>query len=357
MTTNALHTLATPALVLDRSAFEKNLRTMATARPGRTLRPHVKAHKCTSIARAQVEAGHASFTCATPLEVIGLARAGVGDDVLLANECLDPHRLSEMARAQNDTGITITVAVDSPLTVERAAESGITSVLIDVNVGLPRCGCAPDEARGLAELAMRRGLVVRGVMGYEGHLMTAPEADKPTKVRACMSVLVDAFDEVAAVGGESCTIISAGGTGTYHVFDADDPVLSRVNEIQAGSYALMDTSYGAQPLPFDQALWVVGTVISTTSRGDAKWAVIDVGLKSLGMDHGNPTIDGASVWFCSDEHTTFSPADGALPALGERVLVRPAHIDPTIAMHASIHVVPALGENITEVWPVDLRQW
>ena len=132
MTTNALHTLATPALVLDRSAFEKNLRTMATARPGRTLRPHVKAHKCTSIAWAQVEAGHASFTCATPLEVIGLARAGVGDDVLLANECLDPHRLAEMARAQHDTGITITVAVDSPLTIERAAECGISSVLIDV---------------------------------------------------------------------------------------------------------------------------------------------------------------------------------------------------------------------------------
>lgn len=355
MNADALSALPTPALVLDHSAFERNLREMANARPGRTLRPHVKAHKCTSIARAQAAVGHASFTCATPREAVGIARAGIGDDVLLANECLDPARLADMARAERDTGVVITVAVDSALTVERAAEAGITSVLVDVNVGLPRCGCAPHDARTLATLAVSRGLRVRGVMGYEGHLMTAPEADKPTKVRACMATLVDAFDSLVDVGGDDCTIISAGGTGTYHVFGVDDPVLRRVNEVQAGSYALMDTSYGAQPLPFKPALYVVGTVISTNARGP--WAVIDVGLKSLGMDHGNPTIAGSTVWFCSDEHTTFSPDDGPLPELGRRVLVRPAHIDPTVAMHEAIHVVSELGQPVREVWPVDLRGW
>ena len=101
----------------------------------------------------------------------------------------------------------------------------------------------------------------------------------------------------------------------------------------------MDTQYAQLSSPFNQAAWVVGTVISSS----AKWAVIDVGLKSLGMDHGNPTIDGHAVWFCSDEHTTFSPIEGEPPKVGTRIRVTPAHIDPTVAMHDAITRVQQNG--------------
>jgi len=87
-----VHDLPTPALLFDADALEHNLATMAAARPGPSLRPHVKAHKCTALAREQARHGHTSFTCATPREVVGLAEAGLGDDLLLANETLDPHR-------------------------------------------------------------------------------------------------------------------------------------------------------------------------------------------------------------------------------------------------------------------------
>ena len=65
-------------------------------------------------------------------------------------------------------------------------------------------------------------------------------------------------------------------------------------------------------------------------RRKIRWG--DVGLKALGMDHGTPAIDGARVWFCSDEHVTFAPA-GDRPIVGSRVRVVPAHVDPTMAMH------------------------
>src|SRR4051812_4000401 len=89
--------LATPALIIDGPAFDHNLTTMAAAHPGRRLRPHVKAHKCTSIAAAQALVGHDTFTCATPREVMGMAVAGLGTDLLLANETVDPVRLRAMA--------------------------------------------------------------------------------------------------------------------------------------------------------------------------------------------------------------------------------------------------------------------
>ena len=344
--------LPTPALIVDRQKFDANVATMAAVRPGLTLRPHIKAHKSTALAQELAKVGHTAFTCATPREVIGMVQAGLGSDLLLANETVDPTRLRAMAVLLNNSRIT--VAIDSDVTARMAAENGIKDVLIDVNVGMPRCGVLPDRAAALAAFAVSLGLNVRGVMGYEGHLMAVADRDEQrAKVRSAMGVLVQCFDDVRAQSGDDCTIISAGGTGTFDLYDPYDPLLARVNEVQAGSYALMDSHYGALELPFVQALFVVGTVISVSDS----WAVIDVGLKSLGMDHGNPTIEGASVWFCSDEHITFSMKDGRpLPGIGNRVLVRPAHIDPTIALHEVMHVVDQIG-TVIDAWPVDLRHW
>ncbi len=108
-----LGNLTTPALVVQHELLDANLRTMAEARPGASLRPHVKAHKCTALAARQAGAGHLGFTCATTAEMEGLARAGLGDDLLLANEVVDATRLGALARA----GSRVTVAVDSPETI------------------------------------------------------------------------------------------------------------------------------------------------------------------------------------------------------------------------------------------------
>ena len=71
----SLGEIRTPALVVDLADFEHNLRVMSDALPGPRLRPHVKAHKCTALARRQSEAGHLGFTCATILEVERMAAA------------------------------------------------------------------------------------------------------------------------------------------------------------------------------------------------------------------------------------------------------------------------------------------
>ncbi len=325
-----IHEIQTPALLVEADALERNLASFARALPGPRLRPHVKAHKSTALARRQAAHGHHAFTCATIREVEGMAAAGLGEDLLLANEVLDARRLGRL-------DARVTVAVDSEATIEAAAAGGVREVLIDVNVGLPRCGCAPDEAGRLAERARRRGLEVRGVMGYEGHAMAlADRREREAAVRTAMEKLRAAH---ATVGGD---VVSAGGTGSFDL----NPWAS---EIQAGSYALMDTAYARLGLPLQQALSVLATVISVSPE----WAVADCGLKSLGMDHGNPEIPEARVWFCSDEHVTF--AAERTPRPGERVRVIPAHVDPTVAYHEALWLVS--GETVLERWPVDLRGW
>src|SRR6478752_9782866 len=116
-----VHDVPTPALLVDVEAFEYNVATMASARPGTALRPHVKAFKSTALAHELAVAGHTGFCCATPREVEGMIEAGLGEDLLLANEVVNVRHLQAMT---NGTDARITVAVDSPETVEAAARGG-----------------------------------------------------------------------------------------------------------------------------------------------------------------------------------------------------------------------------------------
>ena len=330
--------LPTPSLLVDLGSFEHNVRTMSGALPGSRLRPHVKAFKSTGLARRLADAGHQGFCCATAREVEGMAAADLGTDLLLANEVLGP-AASRLGAVVASGRARVTVAVDSRETLAAAAEGGVREVLIDVNVGLPRCGCEPEEAGRLADEARAKGLEVRGVMGYEGHLMREPTATKAAKVEAAMAVLLAAH---ADVGGD---VVSAGGTGTY--------ALNRwATEIQAGSYCLMDTEYVEHAPAFRPALFLWCTVISTSPRG---YAVLDGGLKCLAMDHGDPSVAHGDCWFVSDEHITFAPTPDHPVRVGDRVRVTPAHVDPTVAMHERLHVVD--GDQLVDVWPIDLRGW
>ena len=330
--------LATPALVVDLDALNSNIARMAERWPGRSLRPHVKAFKSTALARHLAAAGHPSFCGATVRELAGMAAAGLGSDLLLANEVVDAERLRALVEGAPDARIT--VAVDSPETIAAAAAAGVREVLIDVDVGMPRCGCQPDDAGRLADVARSSGLEVRGVMGYEGHLMTEP-VDLAEKVEAAMATLTAAHE---LVGGE---VVSGGGTGTW-------AVNRWVTELQAGSFTLMDTAYDAAGVGFARAMSLRLTVVSANRAGG--WAVGDGGLKALGMDHGNSSIDGATVWYHADEHTVFSMDDGApLPSIGDRVAVWPAHVDPTVAQHEQLWVLR--GDEVVDRWEIDLRCW
>ncbi len=327
--------LTTPALLVDTATFDANLAAMDAVLPGARLRPHVKAFKSTAMASRLAADGHTGFCAATPREIEGLVAAGLTDDLLLANETLFTHRLGELADEAN-----ITIAIDSDATLDAAISGGVRSVLVDVDVGLPRCGCDVADAGRLADRARAAGLDVRGVMGYEGHLMMVHDRDrKRAKVEEAMAILLQAH---AAVGGD---VVSGGGTGTFDVN-------TWCTEIQAGSYTLMDTQYDELDVPFEKALSVLATVISVSSKG---WIIADCGLKALGMDHGNPTWDGGDVLFCSDEHITLIPTEGSSYSVGDRVRIWPAHVDPTVARHEQFWLVD--GDTVTDRWAIDLRHW
>ena len=341
-----LRDVTTPALCVDAAALQRNLERMADFFRDRpcALRPHFKAHKTPAIAKLQAAAGCRGFTCATVREAEILARHGCGD-LLIANEIVQPAQIAALrtlaARAR------VTVAVDS-VAGAHLLDGVAADALVDVNIGLPRCGAAPANVRAVAAAIARTSLRLRGVMGYEGHAMAIadPEARAAT-ARGAMAILLGAADDLRA-GGFDVSVVSTGGTGTYDVAGTTPGV----TEIQAGSYALMDTAYARYGLPFEEALRCYATVISC----EGGVAVVDAGLKALATDHGNPELpDGidAQVLFLSDEHTTLVLGRPDALRIGERIWLRPSHVDPTVNLHDRLFVFR--GEEIVDVWPVEAR--
>lgn len=347
--------IPTPALVIDLPAMERNIQRMATffSRGACRLRPHFKAHKTPEIARRQLAAGSCSgITCATVAEAEAVA--SLCDDILIANEVVCPDKAARVAALARR--VDVKVALDSFHGLEQMAAAaqaaGVTvGVLVDVNVGMPRCGVLSEE--DAVSLARRvhatPGLRLRGLMGYEGHAVGLRDrGSRESQARASMEKLLSVAGALRSAG-LPCEIVSAGGTGTYDITGRTEGV----TEVQAGSYVLMDTAYAKLGLPFELAFYALATVIS---RPSPTLCVADCGLKAVTEDHGNPEVAGvagASVLFLSDEHATITLPPGCDLQPGDRIRLWPSHIDPTINLHDALYV--ADGDKVVDVWRVAAR--
>jgi D-serine deaminase-like pyridoxal phosphate-dependent protein len=350
-----LSEITTPALIVDVAALDRNIARMAAffaAGPCR-LRPHFKAHKTPEIARRQLAAGSCTgMTCAT----VGEAEiaADICEDVLIANEVVSAAKCVRVAALARR--IRVTASIDSLVGLEalsRAArDAGVdVGVLVDLDVGQGRCGVQPGEAALILarQAAQSAGITLRGVMGYEGHLQPVRDrVDREVRARSSLQALVKA----AAALRESdlpCEVVSAGGTGTYDISGRIDGI----TEIQAGSYALMDTDYMGVGVPFEPACWVLGTVVSRPARNRC---VADCGHKSMTKDHGLPSVRGmenATVTSLNDEHATIALPPESTVKVGDRIEVYPSHVDPTINLHDAFYAID--GERVIGVWPIAAR--
>jgi D-serine deaminase-like pyridoxal phosphate-dependent protein len=349
--------LATPCLIVDREAADRNIARVAEffAKRRAKLRPHFKAHKCTSLLRRQIDAGGCSgVTCATPYEAELLASKGF-KEILVANQIIDRAGLAALGRAGKHTRVT--VAVDARTHVHALEKTAATNsikfgVLIEIDVGMGRCGVVRGSKLLLdiaAEIKAAPHLELLGLQGYEGHVVQREDrALRTTMAWQCSEVLRLERERLEKAGHE-CQIVSGGGTGTYDI-SSEFGVL---NEIQAGSYALMDVRYGSIDLPFENALFCATTVIS---RRGPDAGVLNAGLKSLSVEYGmpRPVTPGLGVISLSDEHARLTVKPDVKLAIGDTVLLIPAHIDPAINLHDAM-IVSTGGSN-HEIWPIDGRR-
>lgn len=353
--------IATPSLVIDLDAFERNLERMAAfARErGMRLRPHAKTHKCAEIAKRQVAAGAAGVCVQKLSEAQALAGAGVAD-LYISNEIVDAAKLAELASLAGRA--TLALAVDSALGVDRLAAAlkaagTMVDVFVEVDVGHGRCGVPPTAAAALAHQVVSHGLHFAGLQAYHGraqHLRTP--AERESAIRHAVS-LARAAQAGVTSAGIACPLVTGAGTGTF----VHEAASGLYGELQAGSYVFMDRDYAdnhATPHApgFEHALFVKSQVMSAGTSH----VVVDAGHKSHAIDSGPPRVRGLELEFVNggDEHGILRRhGTTPLPALGETVWLIPGHCDPTVNLHD--HYVAVRGGleagHVEAIWPIEAR--
>jgi D-serine deaminase-like pyridoxal phosphate-dependent protein len=347
----------TPALLIDLPAMERNLARMAAffADKPAKLRPHAKTHKSPVIAQKQLAAGNAvGITCAKLGEAEVMVEGGI-KNVLIANQIVGRQKIARLAALARHAEIM--VAVDNPDNVAdlaaaaRAAGSHI-DVLVEVNVGMNRCGVEPGEpALALARVvAESEGLRFLGLQGYEGHLVMNPNPEeRREKALAAMGTLV-ATRRLIESSGLPVQIVSGVGTGTYNVSGN----VPGIDEVQAGSYVFMDTKYRSVGIDFECALTVLATVIS---RPTPTLAITDAGAKVLSYEFGLPElkgIPGGALKRLSEEHGTIvfdAPNDSV--KVGDKVELIVSHGCTTINLHDRYFAIR--DGRLEAVWPIAAR--
>jgi 3-hydroxy-D-aspartate aldolase len=383
-----LSEVETPALVVHRSALERNLQRMKdymdsinadSARPLAPvyLRPHAKTHKCADVARLQIEKYGAVGICCQKLDEAEAMIDGGVMDILITNSIIGTikiDRLCELAKRAK-----ISVLVDDVQNVKDIREASSRAgaqlaVLIEVNGGQNRCGVNVTGGPGGADIVVALAreiaasaptLTFKGIHCYGGflqHIRLSEERRDRVLAEPVANARIAKDALIAA--GINCDIVTGAGTGSYTT-EVEGGVH---NELQPGSYCFMDADYGNNCDGYDvfeNALFIHTMVMSKAVNGATR-AVLDAGLKALSLDSGPPVaingyLDGRDVKqgveFLNggDEHGILSGNVSDLK-VGDTVRLIPGHIDPTVNMHNFLVVVDSDSEGrepvVVAVWPI-----
>lgn len=344
--------IETPALILERSLFDENFRTMQTLleKTNMVLRPHYKSHKCPTIAKLQIAYGAKGITCAKLSEAEDLAEHGV-EDILIANQITQSEKLGRVAALARKCRLTVCVdAEENVLSLERAMAALDSKLycLVEYDVGMKRCGVdSHEEVLELAKcISAQPHLEFEGVQAYAGNL--SHEGSLAARQTGTDLIEKDLCSLKAKLttAGLPPKEITGGSTGTVETKSGE----SIYTEMQCGSYIFMDRAYRDMELCFQNALFLLTTVIST--KPDR--IVTDGGVKSLGMDQGDPVFVGYEGYpiVMSEEHGQVA-VPGHHCHINDKLRYIPGHCCTTVNAHDRIYVID--DENVVDIWPVVSR--
>lgn len=349
--------LPSPCLLLDLDAIDHNIKTMQDYLKGNTdcqLRPHIKTHKCPTLAHLQIKAGAIGVTCSKLGEAVEMAHAGI-KSILIANEIIGDDKIKVLAGLNRYSEVM--PAVDNKENVSRisffAHKIGVTIPLfLEVDIGLNRCGVRtiPEALELAAHINTCSNVYLKGIQAYEnrGDECQTPE-EKVNFVQERVGFALK-VKEALIEAGHPVEIMSNASTGTVRYTS----LFPGVTEVQPGSYVLMENAYDANKigLPFKQALFVLSTVCSIYKDR----IVLTAGEKAVTIDQGQPVLvdDPEAKTFCNEEHCLVDMTDKLKDyKIGFPVLLKPAHCCTTVNQHNYFFCMR--NGIIEDVWTIAAR--
>ncbi|MEA2634305.1 MAG: hypothetical protein QOH92_1072 [Chloroflexota bacterium] len=355
----ATEDIITPVGVVDEEIVERNLACMAklAADNNVKLRPHAKTHKSAYMAQRQMAHGAVGLTCATFTEAEVFADAGV-DDLLVAHPPIGKPKLERLA-ALTSRVKRLAVSLDDVSIAKSLPES--VEVLWEVDPGQHRIGTPPGETtvKAVRELVRAIGAErFRGLITHGGHVYAATNQKERQLAADQEADGISTTADMLRRAGIEVRELSIGSTPT-----AGLAMRGGITEMRPGTYIYGDANQvtlGSQRLE-DCALAVVATVASTPAPDRA---VIDAGSKALSADlrvsglagYGMVLArDDLAVARLSEEHAVLAAPRQIGLAIGDRLVIIPAHACTTVNLHPALLL---LSPNGRTPWiRVDARGW
>jgi D-serine deaminase-like pyridoxal phosphate-dependent protein len=348
--------LDTPALWVDLDLMEGNIRALARffREAGVGWRPHTKGIKVPAIAHKLLAADAVGVTCAKLGEAEVMASAGV-KDILVANQVVGEAKVTRLAHLRRYADVM--VAVDSLANAQEistaAADAGVVvRVLIEVNVGMDRCGVAPGgPVVALAgDVAALPGIDLAGLMGWEGHVVGIEDPEeKRRRCQEAVGALLRSV-EMCRAAGFPVPIVSCGGSGTYAITAR----MEGVTEIQAGGAVFTDLTYRSYGVNLDPSLFLSATVVS---RPAPTRAVVDAGRKAMnygGILSQPRDVPGTRLVELNAEHGILALDGPEVPVkVGDKMDFVVGYSDNTVYLHDRLFGVR--GGKVEVAWDIQGR--
>lgn len=358
-----MHTeeLDTPALLVDLDIMEGNVRRMAeyAARHSLKLCPHTKTHKIPDLAKQQLALGAHRITVAKLGEAEVMAGSGIGK-MLVAYPIYGPDKWKRLALLAQDCDLSISLdSLEVAAGIAHAVQGvhGKVGVLVEVDVGLRRCGVPPPKATELAAgIAETPGLELEGLMFYPGHIKN-PERQKSEfkQLQAVVEALCESFEKA----GLPHAIVSGGSTPTaFHCHR-----IPGLTEMRPGTYIFNDANeVGAGVATLEMcAARVLARVVSTAVSGQM---IVDAGSKTLSSARSwNPEDRGLGwIWgerdarlrALNEEHGYVDLAGATRRyKVGDLVEILPNHICECMNLQERVYAIR--NGKVETMWEVQAR--
>ncbi len=351
-------TLNSPSLLVYPERIEENIRTMISICGSvSNIRPHIKTHKMAEIIAMKQRHGIHKFKCATIAEAELLGQCGA-HDILLAMQPVGANinRFFMLTDAFQKSHFS--TVIDNQITLSQIAtlakeKNTVASLYLDVNSGMNRTGCLPDESAVALYCSMENNpnIQAKGLHVYDGHIRNS---DLRERTQVCDSDFEKVLELKNSIKREGVTVaeIIAGGSPSFPIHAQRKGV-----DVSPGTTLLWDARY-AELFPDMQFLNAAVLFIRVISKPVPDILCFDLGHKSVAPEMNFPRIqilglaDSEQIGQ-SEEHLVVKTQHAHKFEIGHEFYAIPYHICPTVAKYEE--VVTVSDHQISGTWKVAAR--
>lgn len=347
-----------PSLLVYPERIEENIRTMISISGNvSNLRPHIKTHKMAEVVQMQQRHGIQKFKCATiaEAELLGQCEA---EDILLAMQPVGANINRFFNLIDTFPHSRFSTLIDNEVTLIQIAEQAskenkIASLYLDINSGMNRTGCVPDEKATSLYSSMENNpnIHAKGLHVYDGHIRNS---DIQERTDLCDEAFQKVLDLKAAIKKNGIIVpdVIAGGSPTFPIHAKRTGI-----HLSPGTTLLWDAGYAKQ-FPDMAILNAAVLFIRIISKPAEDLICFDLGHKSVAPEMDFPRVrilgleDGQQIGQ-SEEHLVVQSQRANELEVGDSFYAIPLHICPTVAKYEEVLTVS--DGQVTGSWKVAAR--